>query len=82
MTEKEFSKLIRTNILGEFMDKEGNETVIYFDYVESENEIVAGTLSNCGIIGIVSHKYDSNFHIEGNIMILNDLLIEKGYYPM
>lgn len=44
MTEKEFSKLIRTNILGEF--------------------------------------YDSNFHIEENIAVLNDLLMEEGYYPM
>lgn len=82
MSEKEFYKNIRTNILGVFVDNEGGESVIYFDFVESENEIVAGTLCNCGIIGIVSHKYDNNFHIEENIAVLNDLLIEKGYYPM
>lgn len=82
MTEKEFSKLIRTNILGEFMDNENNVTVIYVDYVESENEIVAGTMCNMGIVGIVSLPFDDTDTINQHFETINEMLIEKGYFPM
>lgn len=82
MNEKEFYKNIRTNILGVFVDKEGNETVIYFDYVESENEIIAGTMCNMGIIGIVSLPFDNVYTINQHIETINEMLVEKGYFPM
>lgn len=52
MTSKEFNNNIRTNILGEFTDKDGNVEIIYVDYIDNENELVAGTLTNVGLIGI------------------------------
>lgn len=82
MTEKEFYKNIRTNVLGEYIDNENNVAVIYIDYVESENEIVAGTLCNIGIIGIVSVPFDDTYTIDKHIETINEILIEQGYFPM
>lgn len=82
MTEKEFYKNIRTNVLGEYIDNENNVAVIYIDYVESENEIVAGTLCNIGIIGIVSVPFDDTYTIDKHLETINEMLIEQGYFPM
>lgn len=82
MNEKEFYKNIRSNILGEFADIEGNESVIYFDFVESENEIIAGTMCNMGIIGIVSLPFDDSYTVDQHLETINEMLIDKGYFPM
>lgn len=82
MSEKEFYKNIRTNILGVFVDIEGEESVIYFDFVESEKEIIAGTMCNIGIIGIVSLPFDDSYTVDQHLETINEMLIDKGYFPM
>lgn len=79
MTSKEFNNGIRNNILGEFTDKDGNVEIIYIEYIDSENELIAGTLTNVGLIGITSIKYNDSLHIDSNIEILIDKLEELGY---
>lgn len=79
MTEKEFTNNIRTNILGEYRDNENNIAVIYVDYVEIENEIVAGTMCNAGLIGKVSVEYDDNYSLDQHLELINEMLYEKGY---
>lgn len=79
MTEKEFYKNIRTNILGEYIDNENNVAVIYVDYIESENEIVAGTICNIGLITKVSVPFDDTCTVDQHLELLHELITEKGY---
>lgn len=79
MTEKEFYKNIRTNILGEYIDNENNVAVIYVDYVESEKEIVAGTICNIGLITKVSVPFDDTCTVDQHLELLHELITEKGY---
>lgn len=79
MTHKEFYKNIRTNILGEYIDRDNGIAVVYFDFDESKNEIIAGTVTNGGIKPIVSVPYDSMHHIDDNVAMLHEMLTEIGY---
>lgn len=79
MTEKEFYMNFRTNILGEYIDRDNSITVVYFDFDESKQELQAGTCTNSGIKLIVSVPYDSTFHIDDNVAMLHEMLTEIGY---
>lgn len=79
MTEQEFYKNIRTNILGEYIDRDGNVAVIYVDFLESEQEIIAGTMCNIGLIGIVSIEYNKYHSLDKHFELINEMLHEKGY---
>lgn len=79
MTNQEFNNSIRTNCLGEFIDKEENVCVIYVDYRDETNELIAGNVCNTGIIPITSIDYNDDFSIDANIEILWDKLEELGY---
>lgn len=80
MTEKEFSKLIRTNILGEYIDRDGDISVMYIDFVESEQTFVAGTMCNIGLIAKVSLPFDEYYTLDQHIEVLHELIGEQGYY--
>lgn len=79
MTREEFNKNIRANILGEYIDRDNSIAVVYFDFDESKQELIAGTCNNFGIKPIVSFPYDSTFHIDSNIEMLHEMLTEMGY---
>lgn len=79
MTRNEFNKNIRTNILGEYIDRDNSIAVIYFDFDESKQELIAGTCTNYGIKPIVSVNYDNNMHIDSNIEMLHEMLTEIGF---
>lgn len=79
MTSKEFNNSIRTNCLGEFMDKEENVCVIYIEYRDETNELIAGDCCNTGLIPIASIEYDKELSIDANIEILWDKLEELGF---
>lgn len=79
MTYKEFANNVRSNILGTYIDGENNESVMYFDFNESKQQLFAGTCANFGIKPIVSVPYDSNNHIDSNIEMLHEMLAEIGY---
>lgn len=79
MTKKEFNSSIRTNCLGEF-SKESDIVVIYVDFDENSNELIAGDITNAGIIPIVRLPYDNDFSIDKNIESVVEMLIDEGYY--
>ena len=79
MSISKFENKIRTSILGEFMDKDGNVSVMYIEYKDSSNELIAGTATNIGLIKEASIIYDNDFHIDANIEALCDKLEELGY---
>lgn len=79
MTNKEFNNSVRSNCLGEFSDKEGNVCVIYIEYIDETNELIAGDVCNTGLIPITSINYDDLISIDANIEILWDKLGYEGY---
>lgn len=79
MTNQEFNNSIRTNCLGEFIDKEKNVCVIYVDYRDKTNELIAGEVCNTGLIPISSIEYNKELSIDANIETLGDKLEELGY---
>lgn len=79
MIQEEFNKNIRTNILGEYIYRDNSIAVVYFDFDESKQELIAGTCTNYGIRPIVTVPYDSTFHINDNVAMLHEMLTEKGY---
>lgn len=79
MTSKEFNNSIRTNCLGEFIDKEENVCIICVDYRDETNELIAGECCNTGLIPITSIIYDNDYHIDTNIEILWNKLEGLGY---
>lgn len=79
MTNQEFNNSILTNCLGEFIDKEENVCVIYVDYRDETNELIAGDCCNVGFIPITSIWYNEHLSIDANIEILWDKLEELGY---
>ena len=79
MTNQEFNNSIRTNCLGEFIDKEKNVCVIYIEYIDETGELIAGTVCNVGFIPITSIWYNEHLSIDANIETLWDKLEELGY---
>lgn len=80
MTEKEFTNNIRTNILGEYLDRDGNVDVMFVDFVESEQTFVAGTMCNIGLIAKVSLPFDDSRTVDEHLETLHELITELGYY--
>lgn len=79
MTEKEFTNNIRTNILGEYIDRDGNVAVMFVDFVESEQTFVAGTMCNIGLITKVAVPFDDTCTVSEHLELLHELITEKGY---
>ena len=79
MTNQEFNNSIRTNCLGEFLDNDENTSIIYIEYKDSTNELVALWSCNIGLIPITSIDYDDDLSIDANIEILWDKLDYIGY---
>lgn len=79
MTNKEFNGSIRSNCLGEFLDKEENVCVIYIGYIDKTNELIAGDVCNTGLIPIASIEYNKELSIDANIEILWDKLEDLGF---
>lgn len=65
--------------LGEFAHKEG-DAIIYVDLVDGT--YIIGTVCNTGICPIVSVPYDSGFTHCQHIEIINELLMNEGYFPL
>lgn len=79
MTEKEFYNSIRTNILGEYLDRDGSVDVMFVDFIESEQTFVAGTMCNIGLITKVSVPFDDTCTVNEHLDLLHELITEKGY---
>lgn len=79
MTTKEFNNSIMSNFLGEFLDNEGNANIVYIEYKDDTNELIAGNVCNAGLIPITSIDYDDDLSIDANIEILWDKLDYIGF---
>lgn len=79
MTTKEFNSSIRTNCFGEFLDKDGDPTVIYLDFDETENCIMVGTICNVGLLVDFTVSYDDDISLDGNLQNIADEIYSNGY---
>lgn len=79
MTTKEFNSSIRTNFFGEFLDKDGDSTVFYIDFDETDNCILVGTICNVGLLVDFTVSYDDYFSLDENLQNIAEEIYENGY---
>jgi len=79
MNAAEFNVRLRTNILGEFIDNENNETVLYIEFNDEKQCINVGTSYNYGLIIDFSVSYDDDFSLDKNLENVLDEVYNKGY---
>lgn len=79
MTKEKFFSELSSNCLGEFLDSEKNETVLYLDFNEDEKCIEVGTMCNVGLIVDFTVDYDSDFTIDENLQNVMDELYNNGF---
>lgn len=79
MTSKEFNNSIRSNCLGEFLDKYSNVCIVYIEYRDVDNKLLAGYITNLGLNMITAINYDDNYSIDTNIDVLWDKLEDLGF---
>lgn len=72
-------KDMRTDVLGEFKDSEGETRVFHIDYDSKTHKLVAGGETNSGVIPEVSIDYDSDFSLDKNLQTLIDAVYSAGY---
>ena len=79
MKTADFYSEIRSNCLGEFIDSENNETVLYIEFDEEKQCINVGTCSNCGLITGFSVNYDDDFSLDENLENVLEEVYNNGY---
>ena len=79
MTTKEFNSSIRTNCFGEFLDQDGDSTVMYIDFDERKNCVLVGTICNVGLLVDFTVPYDDDFSIDENLQAAADEIYLNGY---
>mgnify|MGYP003413117775 FL=1 len=79
MKTADFYSEIRSNCLGEFIDNENNETVLYIEFDEEKQCINVGTCSNCGLITYFSVNYDDDFSLDQNLENVMEEVYNNGF---
>ena len=79
MTTQEFNSSIRTNCFGEYVDQNGDTTVLYIDFDETDNCMLVGTACNFGLLVEFTVPYDDDFSMDENLQNVADAIYENGY---
>ena len=79
MTKKEFNSSIRTNCFGEYVDQNGDSTVMYIDFDERKNCVLVGTICNVGLLVDFTVPYDDDISLDENLQNVADAIYENGY---
>lgn len=72
MKANDFNSKLCSNCLGEFLDNENNETVLYIEFDEAKQCINVGTICNIGLLIEFSVDYDNDFSIDENLQNVMD----------
>jgi hypothetical protein len=65
--------------LGEFIDNEGDNAVLYIQFNEHTNSMEIGTVCNSGMLVDFTVPYDDDFSIDINLQKALDEILENGY---
>lgn len=79
MKANEFQALMRSNILGEFIDPDNNETILYIDFDETKQCINVGTICNTGLLIEFSVYYDNDLSIDENLQNVVEEVYNNGF---
>ena len=79
MKTNEFQAAMRSNILGEFIDSDNNETVLYIDFDETKQCINVGTICNTGLSVEFSVDYDNYLSIDENLQNVMEEVYNNGF---
>ena len=79
MKKSEFENSLKNPCFGEFIDNEGNDTVLYIQFNENKNCMELGTVCNIGMLVDLTIPYNDDFSLDSNLEnVLNEIL-ENGY---
>lgn len=79
MTTQEFNRSLRSNCFGEYVDQNGDTTVLYIEFNETDNCILVGTACNVGLLVDFTVPYDDDFSMDENLQSIADAIYENGY---
>ena len=79
MTSQEFNRSLRSNCFGEYVDQNGDSTVFYIDFDETDNCILVGTICNVGLLVDFTVPYDDDFSLDENLQNVAEKIYENGY---
>lgn len=79
MKTADFYSEIRSNCLGEFIDNENNETVLYIEFNEEKQCINVGTICNTGLLIEFSVYYDNDLSIDENLQNVVEEVYNNGF---
>ena len=79
MKKSEFEKSLKTSCFGEFIDNEGNNTVLYVQFNDDTNSMEFGTLWGIGLSVDLTIPYNSDFSLDANLQNALDVILENGY---
>lgn len=79
MTTQEFNRSLRSNCFGEFLDQDGDSTVLYLDFDERKNCVLVGTICNVGLLVDFTVPYDDDISLDENLQNIADAIHENGY---
>lgn len=79
MTTQEFNRSLRSNCFGEFVDQNGDSTVMYIDFDETENCIMVCTVCNVGLLVDFTVQYDDDISLDENLQNVAEEVYLKGY---
>ena len=79
MKANDFNSKLYSNCLGEFLDNENNETVLYIEFDEAKQCINVGTICNTGLLIEFSVYYDNDLSIDENLQNVVDEVYNNGF---
>ena len=79
MEKSEFEKNLKTPCFGEFIDNEGNNTILYVQFNDETNSIEIGTVCNIGMLVDLTIPYNDDFSLDANLQNALEILEENGY---
>ena len=79
MKAQEFRNLLRSNCLGEYLDKDGDPVVFYLDFDDNNNSMLIGTVCNVGFLVYFSVPYDDDFSLDENLQAAVEEIYSNGY---
>ena len=79
MTSQEFNRSLRSNCFGEFVDQDGDSTVLYLDFDEIKNCVLVGTVCNVGLLVDFTVPYDDDISLDENLQNIADEIYSNGF---
>ncbi len=79
MKKSEFENSLKTPCFGEFIDNEGNNTVLYVQFNDDTQSMEFGDVCNIGMLVELTIPYNNDFSLDANLQNALDEILENGY---